>query len=209
MTGREPNAGLQWQALSPDAAVHWLSPLTVAWWVAGGWALDLHVGMQTRPHGDLDIGILRRDAVQVLAQLTSWEFFEAKNGVLTRLHAGQAPRADVNSLWCRLAGNAQWTLELLLDDSAEDRWVFRRERRIQRPLTTVIRRSLDGIPYLAPEIQLLYKSRPIRARDHDDFAVVAPRLDADARAWLRDALTLMDPHHRWLAAITPTAAHFK
>jgi lincosamide nucleotidyltransferase A/C/D/E len=31
-------------------------------WVAGGWAVDILVGRQTRPHGDLDLAI---DAVQL------------------------------------------------------------------------------------------------------------------------------------------------
>ena len=30
-----------------------------AWWVAGGWALDLFLGRMTRPHHDVDVAILR------------------------------------------------------------------------------------------------------------------------------------------------------
>jgi len=32
-----------------------------AWWVAGGWAIDLHLGHQSRAHQDIDIAVLRRD----------------------------------------------------------------------------------------------------------------------------------------------------
>jgi hypothetical protein len=39
-------------------------------------ALDLYAGSQSRPHGDLDIGLLRRDVREVRAALPSWEVFE-------------------------------------------------------------------------------------------------------------------------------------
>src|SRR5262245_32061357 len=116
-----------WRAVHPSEGVVWLSSLSVPWWVAGGWALDLFAGHQSRLHGDLDIGILRRDVLQVLTALRSWECFEAKGGVLTRLQEGVVPRADVNSLWCRPAGTTPWTLELMLDESEGDRWVYRRQ----------------------------------------------------------------------------------
>ncbi len=44
----------------------WFASLTVPWWIAGGWALDLFAGDQSRPHKDLDVGILRNDALHVL-----------------------------------------------------------------------------------------------------------------------------------------------
>jgi len=56
----------------------------------------------------------------------------------------------------------------------------------------------SGIPFLAPEIQLLYKALAIRAEDQADYDHVAPRLDADARTWLRTALRNVDPRHAWL-----------
>jgi len=68
----------------------------------------------------------------------------------------------------------------MLDESEDDRWVFRRHPAIQRPLSLAVRRDSNGIPFLAPEIQLLYKARPVRAEDQADFDRVAPRLHAGA-----------------------------
>jgi len=207
MADIEGSSTATWRAVRPSEGILWLSRLTTRWWVAGGWALELFLGgpvldeSARRPHADLDIGILRRDVLQVLSALPSWEFFEAKDGVLTRLCEGRAPRADVHSLWGRPANSTEWLLELMLDESEGNRWVFRRQRQLQRSFETVIRRSSHGIPYLAPEIQLLYKARAIRAQDQADFELVAPRLDADARAWLRNALSLTDAHHKWLPAL--------
>jgi hypothetical protein len=187
-----------WRSVHPSAVARYLSSLRAPWWVAGGWALDLFVGSQSRPHKDLDIGILRKDALIVLSALPTWEIFEAKDGLLTRMREGDAPRVDVNSLWCRPAGDSDWTFELMLDESADDRWVFRRDPTIRRPLSLAVRRDPTGIPFLAPEIQLLYKARAVRAKDQADFDHVAPRLDAEARTWLRTALTNVDQGHAWL-----------
>lgn len=188
----------EWCPASPVEAAHWLAVVCCPWWIAGGWALDLFVGAQSRRHGDLDIGVLRRDVAQVIGALSSWEFFEAHHGRLTRLQTGTLPRSEVNSLWCRPAGATLWAMELMLDASDDDRWVFRRQPEVQRPLGTVIRWNRDGVPYLSPEIQLLYKARSRRAKDQADFDHIAPRMDPSARAWLRHALLLTDPEHEWL-----------
>ena len=38
-----------------------LSDLTVPYWIAGGWAIDLAVGRVTRDHADVDVMLLERD----------------------------------------------------------------------------------------------------------------------------------------------------
>ena len=58
-----------------------------------------------------------------------------------------------------------------------------------------------GLPFLAPEIQLLYKSKQMRARDQVDFNRTAPRLTAAARAWLLESLEYVDPEHRWISTL--------
>jgi len=199
MHHRESDAAdATWRTSTPNDLMEWLAALTVPWWIAGGWALDLFVGQVTRAHADMDVGILRQDALNACAALSEWEFYEATGGALTRLVTGHMPHAGVNSLWCRRLGESQWGFELMLDDCAEDRWVFRRDPAIQRALNIAIRRSPDGIPYLAPEIQLLYKAKATRTKDRIDFDEVAGRLDGGARAWLRASIARMDPSHAWL-----------
>jgi len=197
MAGNQSVLGA-WQAVHPARCADWFATLTAPWWVAGGWALDLYAGAQSRPHGDLDVGVLRRDVRGVLAALSSWEVFEAKAGVLTRLETGGAPRTEVNSLWCRPMGASLWVMQLLLDESADDFWVFRRQPDIRLPLGMAVRRNSSGLPYLSPEIQLLYKSKDPHPRDQADFDHIAPRLDPAARAWLKDALARLAPGHAWI-----------
>ena len=74
-------------------------------------------------------------------------------------------------------GASLWVMQLLLDESADGFWVFRRQPDIR---------------------QLLYKAKDPRPRDQADFDHIAPRLDPSARAWLRDALARMNPSHAWI-----------
>lgn len=77
----------------------------------------------------------------------------------------------------------------------------RRAPHIRRPLSSIVRRSSSGAPYLAPEIQLLYKTRSARSRDQHDFDAVIPSLDEAACLWLRSALLRADPGHRWIGRL--------
>jgi hypothetical protein len=190
---------VNWRAIPPQAARVWFSRTSLPWWIAGGWAIDLFLGRTARPHGDLDVGIFRRDARAVLAGLEGWEIHEAKNGRLRHLAPGVAPSADVNCLWCRRSGETEWTLELLLDESDRDFWVYRRDSRIRREVSELLRREDSGLAYIAPEVQLLYKSKDPRPKDHEDFHAAAGRLDAPARAWLSQSLELTARGHAWIA----------
>src|ERR1700728_4629535 len=176
MSVNQPMTNAVWRSATPIEVLEWLSPLSEPWWIAGGWALDLFEGQVTRPHRDIDVGIFRRDAQSTCATLSEWEFFEARTGALTRLEVGTAPRAAVNSLWCRRRGEAEWAFELMLDEGGNDQWTFRRDHKIRRPLEIAIQRTADGIPYLAPEIQLLYKSKAVRLNDQIDFDRAVGRL---------------------------------
>jgi hypothetical protein len=142
----------------------------------------------------------------VLHSVSTWEVFEIKDGRLTHLAAGSVPPLDVHSLWCRPTAADPWAIELMLEEADGDTWVYRREPRIRRPMSTVVRQSPDGLPYLAPEIQLLYKSKGPRERDDADFVQIWPLLDADARTWLHDALELTTPDHSWIAVLRASEA---
>jgi len=40
------------------------------WGIAGGWALDLFIGHESRPHADIDIAIMRTDQQQLRSRLS-------------------------------------------------------------------------------------------------------------------------------------------
>ena len=197
-------ATARWQRVHPRQAAALVGGVSAPWWIAGGWALDLFLGEQTRPHQDLDLGILRRDVHDILGALSGWEFFEARDGELSGPLAGE-PLRDVNSLWGRMSGTDEWLLELMLDDAEGAEWVFRRDRGVRRALALAIRHDEERIPYLAPEVQLLYKASHIRPRDEADFLRVTPHLTQESCEWLRGALTRLNPRHPWLPALAGPA----
>lgn len=59
---------------------------------------------------------------------------------------------------------------------------------------------------LAPEVQLLFKSRSLRQKDTADLHAVVGSLDVVQADWLRRALTTVDPGHAWLAALQSPAS---
>ena len=61
--------GWRWDPLRPQDAVSEFAAWAAPWWVAGGWAIDLLLGRQTREHGDLDLLVLRRDQAPVREEL--------------------------------------------------------------------------------------------------------------------------------------------
>jgi hypothetical protein len=194
-----------WDATLPHEATDWFGSLSVPWWIAGGWAIDLFLKRQTRPHADLDIGVLRRNVGEVLRSIPGLEAFEARDGVLTRL-SEPMPRPEVNSLWCRASGARQWKFELLLDESEGETWIYRRDLTVRKDLRSLVRHNCTGTPYLSPEVQLLYKAKGARPRDEQDFDAVLPLLSQEARDWLRQSLLRTLPSHSWIRTIERRAA---
>jgi hypothetical protein len=172
------------------------------WWIAGGWALDLHLGRQTRPHHDLDVLVLRADLAGVRERLRGWDLHAADPPGAGRLRPWPEDEllpAALHDVWCRETPTSPWALQLMVDDTDGADWVYRRDPRIRRPVAELHGpASTPGRPVLAPEVQLLGKSRTGRAKDVADLYAVVGSLDAHQRDWLRRALTTVDPGHGWL-----------
>ena len=200
MAGGELGA---WDPMSPGGAAvefgHWGSP----WWVAGGWAIDLLVGRQTRPHGDLDILILRRDHVGVRQELAAWDLWAADPpGSLRPWPVGEALPAEVHDVWCRRHPGAPWSVQLMIDDTDGDEWIYRRDQTIRRSIRSLTgRASSPDLRVLAPEVQLLHKSGGARAKDDADFEVARHLLSPEERTWLRSALQATSPEHPWISQL--------
>jgi hypothetical protein len=173
------------------------APAPFPWWVAGGHALDLFVGHATRPHGDIDVSILRRDAPLLRLLLAGWDLHGADAGVLTPwTTADTGP--PTGSIWCRRAPGRAWCLQVMLDAGSETEWVCHRHGEIRLALPDALARSPEGIPYLRPELQLLLKAKDCRPKDEADFAAVFPLLGTDEAKWLAGNLRRLYPRHRWL-----------
>jgi hypothetical protein len=98
-------------------------------------------------------------------------------------------------------GETELAFQVMLAESSNEEWVYRRNPAIRMPLKRMGFHPLWALPYLAPEIVLLFKSKHLQAHDRIDFNVALPVMSADSRAWLRAALERSTPDHEWLAAL--------
>ena len=195
-----PPSEQPWEPSTPERTAEILRDLRVPWFVAGGWALDLYIGRQTRAHGDLDLAILRGDEAALHDVLRDWELFTTDGPSLTPFRAGDALPADRHAIWARQPGH-DWQLEFAVERREGDRWTYRRDPRIGAHVKDIGRYNNAGIRYLRPDIVLLYKSKSPRGVDESDVLAALPRLDAYQRATLAAWIVATDPSHRWLARL--------
>jgi hypothetical protein len=166
------------------------------WFIAGGWAIDLFIGKETREHKDIEIVIFRKDQFYLKDYLKEWEFKKVINGEF-HIWEDEFLELPIHEIHTsnKLTGD---TIEVLLNESEDNDWRFRRDLRISYPLHSVWSYSEKGIPYLNPEIVLLYKAKNTREKDHQDFMEIRDYLDNENIQWLRKALELHAPTHKWL-----------
>ncbi len=165
------------------------SRVQARWWIAGGHAIELAVGRAFRPHADVDVLVLRRDQAAVQEALRSWEWWAADPpGTLRPWRRGEVLPPGIDDVWCRASASAPWRIQVMLDESEGDEWVHRGDPTVRRAIDRLGAVSADGIPYLAPEVQLFAKSRDTRPKDEQDFAAALPILDGAQRRWLAEAL---------------------
>lgn len=194
---------LPWSPLDPAALPGLLGGVGAPWWLAGGWAIDAFVGEVTREHEDTDVLVLRRDQAVFRSALASWDLHAADPpGTLRPWPVGETLPLEVHDVWCRPTSSSPWALQLMIDDTDGEDWVYRRDARLRRPVSSLAGPASDvRRQVLAPEVQLLQKSKGLRPKDEADLAVAAPLLSPAARSWLRDALDLVSPGHPWSALL--------
>ncbi|MFI6177165.1 nucleotidyltransferase domain-containing protein [Nonomuraea sp. NPDC051191] len=192
-----------WEALPLDEVVALMRGLAAPWWVAGGHALQLTAGRAYREHADVDIALLRRDQLAARRLLTGWDVHAAITpGTLSPWPVDEPLPGSAHDIWVREHPGGPWRFQLMLDESAADEWIYRRDPRIHRPLTDLTI-GRDGFRYVVPEVQLLYKSKDRRPKDEIDFATVLPLLNDAQRHWLATALRTDHTLHPWLPHLLP------
>jgi hypothetical protein len=166
----------------------------VPWAVAGGWAIDLHLGAETRPHRDLEIVVARDRIGDVTACLDELEWFGVGDGLAWPL---AVTPEGLHQTWGRDRSSHHWRLDVLREPWDGEQWVCRRDPRVRRPIREAIDFNSDGIPYLVPEIVLLFKAKSPTEKDEADLALTLPTLTREQTAWLRNALEAVHAGHDW------------
>jgi len=188
-----------WDAWHPREVAARLAGVATPWWVAGGWAIDLFGGEQSRPHDDVEIAVPRAGFAEIRAALAELAVDVVGSG---RIWPLDSPAFDVmHQTWFREPGTGVYRLDVFREPHEGQTWICRRDESIRAPFAQIRRRTADGIPYLAPEVVLLFKAKAARAKDESDFARTLPRLDDAQRSWLREMLERAHPGHAWIALL--------
>lgn len=170
------------------------------WFVSSGWALDCFLRKPSRYHHDLDLALWRNQAPQLQAHLLQqgWQIYFIQQGQYHAWMPGAALPSQVHQLHAR-RGNE--LLDVLLSPRQEDQWLYRRNPSIALPIQQAVL-HFEGIPFLAPQAVLLFKSshanQDPRSKDQQDFERVLPHLSTQAKQWLTQALQQSHPQHEWI-----------
>ena len=171
------------------------------WHICGGWALDVFLGRVRRVHHDVDVEVSRADQLALQKYMTErgWKLltqFEERLQPWPMHMRLEMPRHQVH------AHRQGAFIDFLLAELDGGVWRYRREPTIIRDMSRVGLRSSEGIPFLAPELVLLYKSKATsgkeRSKDKADFEKVYLSMEPERRAWLRWALLAVDSSHPWI-----------
>ncbi|WP_432363159.1 nucleotidyltransferase domain-containing protein [Sporosarcina sp. UB5] len=177
----------------------WMDGYDRPWGIAGGWAIDLFVGNETRDHSDIEIAVLREDQHRMKNVLAGWSFQKAVKGELVKWETEtlELPIHELHGIH-KKSGER---LEVLMNEVEDGRWIFRRDPTITFPSSKLFLISDDGIPYLHPVVALLYKAKNSREKDHADFHAVKDLLRYDDKIWLCEALEIHVPSHPWISQL--------
>jgi hypothetical protein len=138
-----------WQPFDEAALRRALDGFGGPWWVSGRHAIDLLLGRETRPHGDVDVVVLRLDQGKLYAHLEGWDLRYATPDRRLEPWHGDWVELPVHAIWARPNADLPWFCELLLNEVAGDEWFYRRDPRARRPLAELGVTSPSGLPVLA------------------------------------------------------------
>jgi hypothetical protein len=182
-----------------DVAQH-LAGIAAPWCVAAGWALDLFRGTQTREHGDIEVAIPAASFPEVRDRFPGHVFDAVGDG---RIWEGTAPDvlAATYQTWLRDPATDDYLLDVFREPHDGDTWICRHDRTIRLGYGDIIRETRHGIPYLVPELVLLFKAKHARPKDQADFDATVPRMTPTQRRTLAELIAHAHPGHRWLAEL--------
>ena len=168
------------------------------WILAGGFALELYYGANYRPHEDIDIIIKRSNQKKLIQYFDLDQLFIAYRGNLTPFSIDKFYEKPIQDIWVLSEDRESWCLQIMLVDEAKGNWLYKRNSKISLPFEAIYFEK-EAIKTLKPEIQLLYKSKDIRAKDQLDFEMIYGLLSKKAKEWLKRSLEkCYDKKHIWL-----------
>ena len=196
----EPDNSL-WDAWRPEEAARRLADVRAPWCVTAGWAIDLFLGEERRPHEDLEIAVPAARFAEVAEALAGFELFAPCSETLV---APFTPEAESFQTWVREPPGGHWRLDVFRDPSDGDTWICRRDERIRMPYAELIERTADGIPFERPEVVLLFKAKHAALEKNEtDFVDTVAHLAPAGRRLLAGWVEQVHPGHEWTTRLAP------
>lgn len=144
----------------------------------------------------MDVGVARCDLSSVHALLSDWDLHVAAAGELSHWRGEQlVEERQQNNVWCRRSPDGPWLIDITIGEGSEQNWIYRRDRTVQLPWDVAVLTTSDGVPYLPPSLELLFKSKGRRPKDDVDASEVVPELEGRQHDLLYE---LLEPDHPWL-----------
>ena len=195
----------------------------------GGYAIELFVNNKIRTHGDIDVAAFweDRDKIILYMQSLDWQVYEmCGNGVAHHITDVKNQLKTKRNIFCvkdnceivkltpleesdmynldfdHSGQNKLNFIEILFNSKDENNFLYARNNQIKLPLLNAILYQ-ENIPYLAPEIVLLYKSTDTKREGYQlDFDTAITSMNSGQKDWLKNALTQTNPTgHEWINPI--------
>jgi hypothetical protein len=185
----------RWQAWTPTDVSQRLAGVTAPWCVTAGWALNLFTDAAARNHDDIEIAVPANRFSDIMAALPAFEWDVVGDGQVWPF-----PEEHKNHFqtWLREPDTGIYHLDVFHEPTTGNQWVCRRDARITLPYNELILHTDDGIPYVIPEVALLFKAKHLRHKDQLDFTNVVPALGQARRDRLASWLSQVHPGHPWI-----------
>ncbi len=192
----------------------------------GGQAIDMFLGYESRVHGDIDICAYWNERDEIIRFMQSRGFLVYEmlgGGRAHRISDISKQIREKRNIFCfkdgcplvKLyphdendcclieffhVGQTEFDfIEFLFNDRSETCFEYARDREIKLEIEKAVLYA-DGVPYLAPELSLLYKSTDTEREGYrQDFELAYGKMTEDRRSWLQSALKRLYPQgHVWI-----------
>ena len=185
---------------TPEEVMRRLRDVDVPWAFVGGWALDLFRGSVSREHEDVEITVPKASFWAIRDALPELEFVIVGAGRKWSL-SDDVAFAMTHQTWGRDRASGDYVLDVFREPHDGGVWVCRRDHSIRMPYAELFQRNTAGLPYVIPEVVLLFKAKLARAKDEQDLEGVLPFLSPSSKSWLRDAMERVHPGHPGITRI--------
>lgn len=192
----------------------------------GGFGIEMFLNRTIRKHGDIDVSAYWQDRDKIIhfMQALGWDVYEMCAGgiahhitdVNNQIRAKRnifcfkdrcsliklSPQGETDMYYLDFDHSGQTKLdfiEFLFNNRNADSFLYARNENITLPITKAIL-TQNGIPYLAPELILLYKSTDTEREGYQwDYDSAMAKMSAEQKGWLQAALKVMNSSgHKWL-----------